>query len=321
MSIYQNNSGFGIITRQNALRSGMSRREFDAAVAVGHLTRLDRCHYALPDADADVVAAVSAGASLACASALRLHGVDTWNDVNLHLQLPRYGRRTRQIPDRALLCERRDDPSRQVVQSLDHALLCLARHHSTEQLVVALDSILHRGLRTRAELHFLLQGAGRRINMALEQATAAAESPLESVLRFRLTRSRLKAVPQVVIPGVGRVDLLVAGRVIVEGDSRRWHDNENSFETDRHRDREAMTLGYDTIRVTHRQLVAEWLPTLHAIRSVLKGNRCPVHAGTPLSHCTRTAGLLPRNPDVNAARKAKRRFVHVATDKGSERRC
>lgn len=292
MSIYLSNPGFGIITRQEALRSGMSRREFDAAVAVGHLTRLDRCHYALPEADADVVAAVTAGASLACTSALRLHGVDTWNDADLHLQLPRYSHRTRPLPKRARLCERRDDPSRHVVQSLDHALLCQARHHSTEQLVVSLDSILHRGLRTRAELHFLLQGAGERIGTALSLATAAAESPLESVLRFRLARNRLRAVPQVVIPGVGRVDLLVAGRLIVEGDSKQWHDNEDSFETDRRRDREAMIRGYDTIRVTHRQLVDEWPSTLHAIQSALKGNRRPVPAGTASPRCTRIAALL-----------------------------
>ncbi|RRD05439.1 hypothetical protein EII34_06825 [Arachnia propionica] len=281
MSIYQSTSSFGIITRQDALRSGMSRREFDDAVAVGNLKRLDRCHYALPEAEADVVSAVTAGAALACASVLRLHGLDTWNDTDLHLQLPRYGRRTRPIPEGALICERGEATSRHLAQSLDQALVSMARHHTTEQLVVALDSALQCRLRTRAELHSLLQGAGRRVNQALQLATGTAESPLESVLRFRLARSRIRSAPQVVIPGVGRVDLLVEGRMILEADGRQWHQDPNSFDNDRRRDREALLRGYVTLRVTHRQLMEEWPSTLHTIRAVLR--RTPAQAAHPPS--------------------------------------
>jgi len=56
------------------------------------------------------------------------------------------------------------------------------------------------------------------------------------------------------IPGVGRVDILIGDRLILELDGEEFHD----FERDRARDRRAAVRGYVTIRASYRQVMNEW---------------------------------------------------------------
>lgn len=77
-----------------------------------------------------------------------------------------------------------------------------------------------------------------------------AESGTETLVRLALTRAGLSAVPQVRIPGVGRVDLLVGSRVIVEVDSVAWHDDDASRARDYRRDLMLFRLGYVVVRVS-----------------------------------------------------------------------
>ena len=280
VNIYGTTSSFGIISRQEALREGTTRREFEKAVAAGLLTRVDRSRYALLETPSEVVTAACAGAVVTCTSALRLHGVDTWNDHKLHLRLPRYAQRHRGLPESAVICDHTEPISPTLVDPLDRALTCVARSHPTEDLLVILDSLLHKRFRTLAELHFQLQGVSERARRTLSLATGLAESPPESVLRYRLAMRRIRSSPQVVIPGVGRVDLLVGKSLILEMDGRTWHESDLSFETDRCRDREATARGYTVIRVTPRQLTTDWPAVLHSIQAVVRARR---HLKPPLS--------------------------------------
>ena len=53
----------------------------------------------------------------------------------------------------------------------------------------------------------------------------------------------------------GRVDMAYPpAKVILEGDSRRWHTRERDFEVDRRRDREAQLAGWDVYRFTWQDL-------------------------------------------------------------------
>lgn len=89
--------------------------------------------------------------------------------------------------------------------------------------------------------------------------------------------------PQVKIPGLGRVDFLVGKRLIIEVDSRAFHDTEDSFERDRERDLKAAALGYITIRVTYKQVMHGWAAKEKEILKVIRRRehlrRLP--AGTP----------------------------------------
>lgn len=70
-----------------------------------------------------------------------------------------------------------------------------------------------------------------------------------------LQQVRVQVRPQVQIPGVGRVDLVVGNSLIVECDSERHH---KYTEEDYARDLAAKALGFETLRLSYRQIFLEW---------------------------------------------------------------
>ena len=68
---------------------------------------------------------------------------------------------------------------------------------------------------------------------------------------------------QVAITGVGRVDFVVDGRLILEADGRENHDGESMRHKDLVRDAAASRLGYETLRFDYAQIVHDW-PTVQA---------------------------------------------------------
>ena len=89
-------------------------------------------------------------------------------------------------------------------------------------------------------------------------ADGRAESGIETITRQLLRLLGLHVEPQVEIAGLGRVDLLVEGRLIVELDGREWHDEEDSFEEDRRRDLVGAAQRYRTLRFTWFMVLFEW---------------------------------------------------------------
>jgi very-short-patch-repair endonuclease len=74
----------------------------------------------------------------------------------------------------------------------------------------------------------------------------------------------------VVIDGVGRVDFLVAGRVIVETDGRAFHVGAESFARDRRRDRAAARLGLRVLRYTYAEVLGAPELIVDDVRAVLR---------------------------------------------------
>ncbi|WEK61597.1 MAG: hypothetical protein P0Y60_02190 [Candidatus Microbacterium colombiense] len=72
---------------------------------------------------------------------------------------------------------------------------------------------------------------------------------------------------QVQLPGVGRVDFLVDGWLIIECDSREFHEGWGKQVEDRRRDIAAARLGYVTIR----PLATEILRDDSTVRDMLQG--------------------------------------------------
>ncbi|HEV7624809.1 MAG TPA: DUF559 domain-containing protein [Amnibacterium sp.] len=73
--------------------------------------------------------------------------------------------------------------------------------------------------------------------------------------------------PQVEIAGVGRVDLLVERRLIVELDGREYH--AGRFERDRTRDAAAALRRYRTLRFTWAQVLFDWPSVQSAVLGAL----------------------------------------------------
>ena len=119
--------------------------------------------------------------------------------------------------------------------------------------------------------------------LAADDLDHRSESGIESLVRVALRDSGLHVASQVVVPGVGRVDLLVEGRVIVEVDGRRWHAGEQA--RDYWRDLELARRGYAVVRVDYRLVVSR----LDAVvAAVLRASSRAIPVGV---HLLRSSGV------------------------------
>jgi len=122
-----------------------------------------------------------------------------------------------------------------------------------EQLVLV-DAALRGGMLLPGDLAHLGRGVARRRAWVRRMASGTAESPLETLARAALVMSGFRVEAQVVVPGVGRVDLVVDDEVAVEVDGWEFHQGRESFERDRARDRLMLTRRMPVMRFTARDL-------------------------------------------------------------------
>lgn len=233
------------------------RRELDRALAAGEIVRIGRGAYALPDVDHDVRTAVAAGGVLGCVSALRRWQVDVPGDESVvHVSVPR-GRGTRAGTARAAKVRQHyEDADRHPVLPVTtfaaaavRAALCLPY----DSAVATLDRALHqRPDAVRDEVFAMV----RRTSPSRARAFAVdvdprSRSAVETQVRLDLRRVGLAVAPNVSVPGVGEVDLLVDGVLDVEIDGYEFHHPRPQFAADRRRDRAALRLGVPTVRFAY----------------------------------------------------------------------
>ncbi len=252
-------NSYGVLRAGLLCQSGMSRYDIRKAANAGTLHRLRHGWYATPDHNADVAAAVRAGGVLSCISALKLHGVWTPEHTRVHMRLTdhaqyRGGRSTTKSD--ALQCGQHlgDLRPARAVDPLMVALSAASGCVSDEELVAIIDSMLYQRKCVLGDVRDALEGRSIRVRRLLNFVDERAESGTESVARYRLARINVNVRPQVRIRGLGRVDLVVGQRLVLELDSVEHHTNRLAYETDRHRDLTLHTLGYLCVRLTYRQV-------------------------------------------------------------------
>ena len=81
---------------------------------------------------------------------------------------------------------------------------------------------------------------------------------------------------QMMIDGVGRLDLVVGDRLVVETDGRKWHDGPDAFHRDRTRDLALLRHGYIVILLSYQQVMDEWQLIELVVRAI-------IHYGAPSS--------------------------------------
>lgn len=265
----------GIVNRRQLLSADWSDAEIRRAVRTGGLECLRRGWYRTEGANDDVARAVALGGSLACLSALTLHGLWVPPTRDLHI------RRTQHFVNKALPTGVRDcqfalTPTTRTswpVDPLQMALTSAMRCASSETAVVLLDSALHRQLITRNELDQLFAGLPGRFGKLLARVDAKAESGTETMVRLRLRRRRIKLRTQVQIGDIGRVDLLIGDRLIVEVDSRAHHDGATAQTWDKARDRRFSSLGYIVVRVTYTEVMLGWEAVEASLLAIIRARR------------------------------------------------
>ncbi|WP_062465244.1 endonuclease domain-containing protein [Demequina soli] len=258
-------------------RLKVGKRQLHAAVDRGMLIRARRGCYALPDADPNVVAEVAWRGRLTCVSAIGAWSLPILDPVpGLHLAIPasrNHGSDHLALPASITAHHVGDvEAARRLAGALDIASRCVSR----ESQLVMVDAALSRRLIARAEVAAFEATSRRRRAFLLRHASRLSQSPLESLTRLVLTRAHLAFHQQVVVGGVGRVDFIVEGRVIVEVDGRTTHDDPVQFAEDRRRDRAAVALGYRVLRFTYADVTGAPDRLLADIRAALRAPWLPV---------------------------------------------
>ncbi|MDQ0734034.1 endonuclease domain-containing protein [Arthrobacter agilis] len=263
-------SSVGGVAPTHVLRArGVSQWHIDRGVDDGRALRVRRGVVALPDAAPALVTAVNEHARLTCISAATYYGL--WRvhgPAQVHLsRLERtagdcVNHRTRSVAVHANL------PLVGLVDVLVHALQC----RPEEESVPMVECALRRGDATSGFLLQRLQGRRNgRARAALAMVECTADSVIEVVARLLLRGAGLDVQPQVPIPGVGQVDFLVEGFLIVEIDGAAFHSDRQAYRRDRLRNNTAVLAGYLVLRFTYEDVMFHPEELLATVLTALGG--------------------------------------------------
>lgn len=225
--------------------------------------------FAVGPLDERIRAAIAHGGALTCATVLQMLGVwvlvpdpapHVWLGPDRHAHLH---------PGCACVSHffRGTPPLGAVPVEL--ALVHYLRCSGDEAFFAAYESALRLGILTIAAQTRIRAAIRSGARWLVDLARHDADSGLESVLRLRLHLLGIRLETQVWIPGVGRVDFVIGGRLIIEADGRVNHDGASRRHKDLTRDAGASALGYETLRFDYAQIIHEWPRVQAAILAAL----------------------------------------------------
>ncbi|MFJ4224295.1 endonuclease domain-containing protein [Microbacterium sp. NPDC089695] len=259
------------ISRGTVLQQyGCSRDRLRRAVAGGTIVRVRAGIFAVPTADAKVVAAAAHGGALTCAAALRAYAVWTLpeDDGAIHVWLGGSGR---VHPHEGCACVAHYSPGTAglgiapLAVGLIHSYRCLG----AEAFFAAYESAWNRRQLSAHDRKRIRRELPASARWLVDLARPDAQSGLESILRLRLHLLGIRLDCQVAISGVGRVDFVIESRVILEVDGRLNHASAERRHHDLRRDAAASALGYETLRFDYALLIHDWDAVLAAILPAL----------------------------------------------------
>jgi len=259
---------------------GVHEREVRAAVARGDIVRVRQGWVALPSADPDVVAAVRVGGVLSCTSVLRHSRVWTDHDHGVHVRVPsNVGRlssphdRRRPLEPRHSVTVHRPQWASITPSPVDDSITALAVAIACQPRLSAistLDSALNLGLTTVSALHDAFAPLPAKYRAYLSFVDPTSQSGLETKTRLALRSKNVRLRSQLHIPRVGKVDLVVGERLVLELDGYEWHSRKADFEEDRRRDRELTAQNYQVLRLSYEQVTNDWPGCEEAILGLIR---------------------------------------------------
>lgn len=263
-----------IFTRRDLRDAGYSSRQITDAVREGRMLRLRRDRYARCGLGREVAHAARIGGRLTCLSLLQLLGVFVLKVDAVHVHLERNRSRFRgneggsrihwSVPSACPLAH---------VTLLSEAIRHSVRCQDPRASLATLDSVLHHGLLTLSELEVVFRGLAPRYRVLLRLVDPLAGSGPETFMRVILRTLGLRFETQVDIDGVGRVDFVVEGWLIIECDSKAFHEGWDKQVEDRNRDIAAARLGYVTVRPLASDLLYRPEGVQAAVRDVVEALR------------------------------------------------
>lgn len=157
--------------------------------------------------------------------------------------------------------------------SVETALLHLFHCEGDESFFASFESAMHLGLLSKAARSRIRRSLPASARWLVDFAHEVSESGIESLLRLRLHLLGIAVAAQVAIRGVGRVDFLIDGRLIVEIDGRENHAGQDRRHHDLVRDAAASARGFTTLRFDYAQVVHDWPSVQAAVLEALHRTR------------------------------------------------
>ena len=259
----------GSVARTSTLLgAGFSERGIRNAVAAGEIGRLRHGVVALPGAAPDMVAAVLGNGLLTCASATAHHRIWRLHEpARVHLLCRHGAARAAVIHRGSVVPPDSPWPVAGLTDTLLHAVRCLPELEAA----VVVESALRQGRTTLPYLRERLpgnrNGAARRV---LELVDGTADSPIEVVARLTFRAEGIHTETQVELPGIGIVDFLLEGFLIVELDGIT-HLEPAQVKKDRRRNNASTLEGYAVLRYGYQDVVYNPQKVIDEVWQVLRG--------------------------------------------------
>jgi very-short-patch-repair endonuclease len=259
----------GVARIGQLLSAGATATQIKAAVRMGRLTRIRKGWVHSPNADPAIIRAVALGGRLGCVSATRYRGLWTPELPDVpHVSRPAHsGHHHGEIADEIVHWQSSSWARGGAVESVERAIRQILLCCTYEDALTIIDSALNTRMLSSAGIARAVDSLPPRFRDVLIDIDPNSESGIETLCRYRLSRF-LPVRSQVQIDGIGRVDLLIGDRLIIEADGRRWH--EGSFFADRSRDLALQRRGYIVIRVGYSNVMHEWPIVELAIRGLVE---------------------------------------------------
>lgn len=256
----------GIARSAQLLDAGFSRRDLLRLKGAG-IVQPRRGVFALPDCDEGLKAAILNNGRLSCASAAAHYGL--WlrkPPTRLHLAC-NHGHGTGFVRHRTIKFQAHPFlPVAAVEDVALHALGCLTPPAST---ALATSAIRLRGVSRELlaeQLRADRSGTARRI---LRELDLRAESIVEVDAQHLFRTNGISYEAQVFLPGIGRVDFLLDGFLIVEIDGFAFHSKRGDMLRDRARNNSSTVNGYAVLRYMPEHIWFNPDQVLAEIRTVL----------------------------------------------------
>jgi very-short-patch-repair endonuclease len=248
-------TGQGGVTRLAHLRrAGFTRAQIDHAVNSGLMLKHRHGVYRLPQADPAFVRAYELNAAVTCVSAAghyALWTIRTPERPHLaasHRRLPA-GHAAHRISGNVSTLLPPVLPLKDV---LVHSLQCLPELEA----LVMVECAYNRGETDPDFLRRLLPGARNgRARAVLDLVKRGSDSLLETVARVLFRRHGFDVRTQVYLEGIGYVDFLINGCLIVEIDGVGFHLNKPQFKKDIRRNNVGAANGYRVLRYLYEDVL------------------------------------------------------------------
>jgi very-short-patch-repair endonuclease len=258
------------------LAVGVTKHSLSAAVAAGTVQRVVPGLCALPTCSRARLAAAGVGGVLSCLDAAAEHGLTVLRpDTRVHVRAPRGSERSWPATEVHRIGPRRPGGRLDLVAALVSASPALP----CPSWSPLLDEAVRLGRCTRAELSAGGPGRDPVWRRVVDLADARAMSGLESLARVEIVEalraSGVLVETQVLLRGIGFVDLLVDGWIIVETDGFAFHADRTSYRRDRRRDAAAARSGYAHLRFTYEDVIAMRGEVAAAVLEVRERGRPP----------------------------------------------